>query len=43
MCKVKKITVRVIKLWNRLPRETVDSLSLETVRSQLDQTLRNLI
>ncbi|KFQ60608.1 hypothetical protein N334_14176, partial [Pelecanus crispus] len=35
-------TVRVVKHWNRLPREIVESLSLETVKTGLDTGLSNL-
>ena len=36
-------TVRVVRHWNRLPRDVVDSLSLETFRVRLDEALSNLI
>jgi len=29
-------------LWNRLPREVVDALSVEVLKARLDGTLRNL-
>lgn len=31
----------MVKHWNKLPREAVDSLSLKTVKVQLDMTLGN--
>ena len=39
----KSFTVRVVRHWNRLPREVVDAPSLETVKAKLDQVLGNLI
>ena len=39
----KSFTVRVVRHWNRLPRDVVDSPSLETIKVRLDQALRNLI
>jgi len=35
--------VSVVKCWNRLPREVVDALSLETSKVRLDGALSNLI
>jgi len=35
--------VRVVKPWNRLPREVVDAPSLETFKARLDGALSNLI
>ena len=35
--------VRVVRPWNRLPRDTVDALSLETFKIRLDGALSNLI
>ena len=35
--------VRVVRQWNRLPREVVDAPSLETFKFRLDQALSNLV
>ena len=39
----KFFTARVVKHWNRLPRDVVDAPSLETFRARLDQALGSLI
>ena len=39
----KFFTMRVMKPWNRLPREVVDAPSLETCKVRLDGALSNLI
>jgi len=39
----KFFTVRVVKHWNRLPREAVEAPSLETFKARLDVALRNLV
>ncbi|KFV97085.1 hypothetical protein N327_08691, partial [Fulmarus glacialis] len=39
----KFFTTRVVKHWNRLPREVVDAPSLETFKVRLDGALSNLI
>jgi len=39
----KFFTVKVVKHWNRLPREVVDAPSLETFKVRLDRALSNLI
>ncbi|KFQ64329.1 hypothetical protein N334_03016, partial [Pelecanus crispus] len=36
-------TVRVVKYWNRLPREVIDAPSLATFKVRLDGALNNLI
>ncbi|KAK4829892.1 hypothetical protein QYF61_007284 [Mycteria americana] len=35
--------MRVVKHWNKLPREAVDAPSLETFKVRLDRALSNLI
>ena len=39
----RSFTVRVVRHWNRLPREVVDASSLETFKARIDGTLSNLI
>ncbi|KFU84069.1 hypothetical protein M959_00122, partial [Chaetura pelagica] len=39
----KFFTVRVMRDWNRLPREVVDAPSLEVFKARLDRTLSNLV
>jgi len=41
--KKKSLTVRVVRHWNRLPRDVIDAQSLETFKARLDQALGNLI
>ncbi|KFR10398.1 hypothetical protein N306_00832, partial [Opisthocomus hoazin] len=36
-------TMRVVKHWNRLPREAVNALSLEVFKARLDGALSNLV
>ncbi|KFZ54506.1 hypothetical protein N338_03068, partial [Podiceps cristatus] len=36
-------TMRVVKHWNRLPREMVEAPSLDTFKARLDVALGNLI
>ena len=36
-------TVRVVRHWNRLPREAVDARSLEAFKARLDVAVRNLV
>ena len=39
----KFFTQRVVRHWNRLPREVVDAPSLEAFKARLDATLGNLL
>jgi len=39
----KCFTMRVVRTWNRLPREVVDALSLEVLKDRLDGALGKLI
>ncbi|KFZ68937.1 hypothetical protein N338_12998, partial [Podiceps cristatus] len=39
----KFFTVRVVRHWNRLPREAVDAPSLEVSKARLDMATGNLI
>ena len=39
----KFFTERMVRCWNRLPREAVDAPSLEVFKTRLDGTLGNLI
>jgi len=36
-------TVRVVRHWNRLPREVVDAPSLEAFKARLNGALTNLV
>ena len=36
-------TMRVVRCWNRLPREVVDALSLEVFKAMLDGALGSLV
>ncbi|KFP00871.1 hypothetical protein N300_14993, partial [Calypte anna] len=40
--KKKFFRVRVVRQWNRLPREAVDAPSLEVFKARLDGALSNL-
>jgi len=39
----KFFTVRVVRHWNRLPSEVVDTLSVEEFKAGLDGALSNLV
>jgi len=39
----KFFTLRVVKHWNRLPREVVEAPPLETLKARLDGALSNLV
>ncbi|KFM04915.1 hypothetical protein AS27_09908, partial [Aptenodytes forsteri] len=39
----KFFTTRVVRPWNRLPREVVDAPSLEVFKVGLDRALSNLV
>ncbi|KFQ97259.1 hypothetical protein Y956_15352, partial [Nipponia nippon] len=39
----KFFTVRVVRHWNRLPKEAVDAPSLEVFKAMLDGALNNLV
>jgi len=39
----KLFTERVMRCWNRLPREAEDASSLEVFKARLDEALGNLI
>ena len=39
----KFFTLRVVRCWNRLPREIVDALSLEMFKAKLDGALGSLV
>ncbi|KGL89479.1 hypothetical protein N301_13693, partial [Charadrius vociferus] len=39
----KFFTLRVVRHWNRLPREVVDAPSLEVVKARLDGALSSLV
>ncbi|KAK4816003.1 hypothetical protein QYF61_010871 [Mycteria americana] len=39
----KFFTMRVVRQWNRFPREVVDALSLEVFKARLHQALSNLV
>jgi len=39
----KFFTVRVVRHWNRLPREVVDAPSLELFKARLDGALSSLV
>jgi len=39
----KNFTLRVMEHWNRLPREVVESPSLEIFKTRLDEVLCNVL
>ncbi|KFQ92499.1 hypothetical protein Y956_13865, partial [Nipponia nippon] len=39
----KFFTMRVVRHWNRLPREAVDAPSLDVFKARLDGALSNLV
>ncbi|KFZ56214.1 hypothetical protein N321_14035, partial [Antrostomus carolinensis] len=39
----KFFTVRVVRHWNRLPKEVVDAPSLEVLKARLDEALSNVV
>ena len=39
----KFFTVRLVRYWNRLPREVVDAPSLEAFKARLEGALSNLV
>ncbi|KFO85863.1 hypothetical protein N320_00717, partial [Buceros rhinoceros silvestris] len=39
----KFLAVRVVRHWNRLPREAVDAPSLEVFKARLDGALSNVV
>ncbi|KGL94861.1 hypothetical protein N301_02083, partial [Charadrius vociferus] len=41
--KKKFFTVRVVRHWNRLPREVVDAPSVEVFKARLDVALSSLV
>ena len=41
--KAKFFTERMVRCWNRLPREVVDVLSLEVFKARLDGPLGSLV
>jgi len=40
---IRKVTISLVKHWNKLPRDAVNALFVETFKVRLDRALSNLI